>query len=110
MAAWLHARRYQKVSLWGWALGSACTILGESYAISTALVRRREGESDDDYEKRVAAAKAEINAHITPLIHGIFQVRGAALGGAPLTQTARPRDRQSPGQGLWVHAALVGGS
>ena len=72
--AYMHCR-YQKMSLWGWALGSACTILSESYAISTALVRRREGESDDDYEKRVAAAKAEINAHLTPLIHAIFQVR-----------------------------------
>lgn len=67
--------RYQKMSLWGWALGSGCTILAEGYAISHALVRRHEGESDEEYEKRVAAAKAEINAHLLPLIHAVFQVR-----------------------------------
>ncbi|KAG2435495.1 hypothetical protein HYH02_011790 [Chlamydomonas schloesseri] len=70
--------RYQKLSLWSWALGSVCTVATESYQIAAKSVVRKEGESEEDYAKRVEEVKKQINQHLFVLIHGLFQAALAA--------------------------------
>jgi hypothetical protein len=66
--------RWQKTSLWSWALGSLCTVAAETYQIATITVEHKEGESAQDYEKRVDAARAQIHQKMLVLVHGLFQV------------------------------------
>ncbi len=75
-------RSYQKLSLYSWALGSVCTVAAESYAIAAASVVRKEGESDEEYGKRVEEVKKAINARLFTLVHGLVQVGGWGVGGA----------------------------
>lgn len=37
---------------------------------------RREGESDEDYAKRVDEAKKQVNQRVFVLVHALFQVGG----------------------------------
>lgn len=70
--------RFQKVSLWGWALGSVCTVVLEAVAIAEAAAPRRDGESDAEWAKRQDAAKNEINGRLLVLFHGLVQAGTAA--------------------------------
>ncbi|KAG2500202.1 hypothetical protein HYH03_001782 [Edaphochlamys debaryana] len=65
--------RYQKLSLWSWALGSLCTVATESYGIASTSVVRKEGESEEDYAKRVNEVKAAINQKVFVLVHALVQ-------------------------------------
>lgn len=69
--------RAQKVSLWGWALGSVCTILLEANGIAQASARRLPNEGDVEWAKRQEAARKEINQRLLVLVHGLVQVGGA---------------------------------
>jgi hypothetical protein len=70
--------RFQKLSLWGWALGSACTIVLEAVAIAEAAAPRRDGEGDAEWAKRQQTAKAEINGRLLVLFHALVQAGTAA--------------------------------
>jgi len=65
--------RFQKLSLWSWALGSVCTIAAESYNIASMQVIQGDGESDESYSKRVDEARAAINQKMLVLVHACFQ-------------------------------------
>lgn len=65
--------RYQKMSLWSWALGSACTIVGEGWQISSLSVKRREGEGDEEYGRRVEEVKRQVNQRLFVLVHALVQ-------------------------------------
>eukprot|EP00877_Chromochloris_zofingiensis_P005583 jgi/Chrzof1/15025/Cz09g24120.t1 len=65
--------RAQKVSLWGWALGSVCTILLEANGIAQASARRLPNEGDVEWAKRQEAARKEINQRLLVLVHGLVQ-------------------------------------
>ncbi|GFR43503.1 hypothetical protein Agub_g4592, partial [Astrephomene gubernaculifera] len=65
--------RYQKLSLWTWALGSVCSVAAESWQIAMQSVVRKEGESDADYEKRVEAVKNDINNRLFIILHSVIQ-------------------------------------
>lgn len=70
--------RWQKVSLWSWALGSACTVAAEGYGIAAAkAVVRKEGESDEEFSKRQEEVQKAVNARVLTLVHGLVQVGGA---------------------------------
>jgi hypothetical protein len=81
--------RAQKVSLYSWALGSVCTIIGESWQISLKMVQRKERESDEDYEARVKEAQAVINNHLFVLLHALIQ--GLLAGGLLQLLPFKPR-------------------
>lgn len=65
--------RFQKLSLWSWALGSACTVAAEAFQIASTSVPRKEGEGDAEYDKRVDEARAQINQRMLVLIHALVQ-------------------------------------
>jgi hypothetical protein len=69
--------RAQKVSLWSWALGSACTVVLEAHGILQAAARQRAGESDGEWLARQEAARNEINARSFVLLHGCVQMATA---------------------------------
>ena len=71
--------RWQKISLWSWAMGSVCTVVAEAYTIATLTVVQKDGESDQDYNKRVDEARSQINQKMLALVHGLVQVRLLAL-------------------------------
>lgn len=64
--------RFQKISLWSWALGSVTTMVGEVGAIS-ALAARRPGESDEALQARQDAARDEVNTRLFTLAHAVTQ-------------------------------------
>eukprot|EP00798_Chlamydomonas_sp_ICE-L_P016871 gene16871-23142_t len=70
--------RWQKVSLWSWAMGSVATVIVESWMIAEGSVVRREGEREEDFNQRVAVARKEANARMLTLIHGLVQAALAA--------------------------------
>ncbi|PNH09763.1 Peroxisomal membrane protein 11D [Tetrabaena socialis] len=70
--------RYQKLSLWSWALGSVCTLAAEGYSIAAQSVVRKEGESEEDYCKRVEEVKKQINQRLLVIVHALFQAALAA--------------------------------
>lgn len=65
--------RWQKVSLWSWALGSVCTVVTEAYLISTLVVKQKKGESEQEYNKRLDDARAQINQKMLTLVHALVQ-------------------------------------
>lgn len=65
--------RYQKLSLVGWALGSCLTAIGEGWQISALQVKRKEGESDEEYNKRIEEIKKQINQRLFVLTHAVIQ-------------------------------------
>lgn len=65
--------RAQKVSLWGWAMGSVLTMIIEANNIVSVSSRRLAGESDADWAKRQEAARQEINQRMLVFIHGALQ-------------------------------------
>lgn len=76
--------KWQKLSLYSWALGSLCTVLAEGINVAgeTPLVKK-ENESEDDFKIREAAeAKARWTRKLT-IIHAVVQ----ALLAAGLLQT-----------------------
>lgn len=66
--------RFQKASLYGWAGGSACTIIAESWEILQLNKVKRKDESEEAWQARQAKAIAEINSHSLVLFHGLVQV------------------------------------
>jgi len=81
--------RAQKVSLWSWALGSACTVVLEAHGILQAAARQRPGESDGEWLARQERAREEINARSFVLLHGCVQM-ATAMG---LLQVLKLRPR-----------------
>lgn len=81
--------RFQKISLWGWALGSVCTVVLETMAIAEAAAPRADGESDVEWAKRQEAARREINSRALVLFHGLVQAGTAA--GLLQVVSMRPR-------------------
>jgi hypothetical protein len=67
------AERWQKISLYSWALGSVCTIFQETWQIVGLTVVRREGEAEEEYNKRVDAARDQIHQRLLVLLHGCVQ-------------------------------------
>ena len=67
--------RAQKTSLWGWALGSVCTVVSECYELSQLSKAPASGEGQDAWEIKRAKAQAEINTRMFTLVHALFQVR-----------------------------------
>lgn len=70
--------RWQKLSLRSWALGSICTIIAETLAVAALSVTRKDGESEEDYNKRVDEARKQINARLFVLVHAVIQTLLAA--------------------------------
>mmetsp|Transcript_14982 Transcript_14982/g.32478 ORF Transcript_14982/g.32478 Transcript_14982/m.32478 type:complete len:241 (+) Transcript_14982:194-916(+) len=70
--------RWQKLSLYSWALGSVCTVVSEVWSITSLSVVKKEGESDEEYKKRVDDARAQINQRMFVLVHGLVQAALAA--------------------------------
>ncbi|KXZ52234.1 hypothetical protein GPECTOR_10g865 [Gonium pectorale] len=81
--------RYQKLSLWSWALGSVCTVAAESWQIAALSVVRKEGESEDEYAKRVEDVKKQINQRLFLVVHALVQTALAA--GLLQTLPLKPR-------------------
>lgn len=81
--------KYQKLSLWSWALGSACTIATEGWQIGTTTVKRNDGEADDEYNRRVEAIKRQVNQRLFVLLHALVQ----ALLAMGLLQTIKLKPR-----------------
>ncbi len=85
--------RWQKVSLWSWALGSVCTVVAESLGIAASMsVPRKEGESEEEYAKRADEARKGVNAKVLALVHGVIQVCGPAAQApvAPCPSSVHP--------------------
>ncbi|KAI8467564.1 MAG: peroxisomal biogenesis factor 11-domain-containing protein [Monoraphidium minutum] len=81
--------RFQKVSLWGWALGSVCTAALEIVALAEAAAPRKDGEGDAEWAKRQEAARAEVNGRLLVLFHALVQAGTAA--GLLQVVSMRPR-------------------
>ena len=74
--------RAQKTSLWGWALGSVCTVVSECYELSQLSKAPASGEGQDAWEIKRSKAQAEINTRMFTLVHALFQV--GTLGPCPV--------------------------
>ena len=73
--------RWQKVSLWSWLGGSACTLLQECEEIGALAGTKRPGETVPAWRARQAKAAAEIDRRILVLVHAGLQVKGGREGG-----------------------------
>lgn len=69
--------RFQKTSLWGWALGSVCTGVLEVAHISR-MYERRAGEDDAAWSQRQRDVRKELDAHLLVLVHACIQALTAA--------------------------------
>ena len=67
--------RWQKVSLWAWFGGSACTLLQECEEVGVLAATKRPGEAVPAWRARQAKAAAEIDRRILVLVHAGLQVR-----------------------------------
>ena len=67
--------RAQKTSLWGWALGSVCTVVSECYELSELSKAPSADEGREAWEMKRAKAQAEINTRMIVLVHALFQVK-----------------------------------
>ena len=74
--------RAQKASLWGWALGSVCTVVTECYEVVTLSNIQKKDESDEAWSARRLKAQTEINNRLVVLTHALVQVGpgGLAVG------------------------------
>lgn len=71
---WLFsASRAQKTSLWGWALGSVCTVVSECYELSELSKAPSADEGQAAWEIKKAKAQKEINSRMFVLVHALFQ-------------------------------------
>jgi len=70
--------RAQKTSLWGWALGSVCTVVSECYELSELSKAPSADEGREAWEMKRAKAQAEINTRMLVLVHALFQTVLAA--------------------------------
>lgn len=70
----LVVNRAQKTSLWGWALGSVCTVVSECYELSELSKAPSADEGREAWEMKRAKAQAEINTRMLVLVHALFQV------------------------------------
>ena len=83
MRYWLALCRFQKASLYGWAGGSACTVIAESWELQQLnMIVRKADEGDEAWAARQAKAIDAINSHGLVLFHALVQARAlpAALG------------------------------
>lgn len=65
--------RFQKASLYGWAGGSLCTVISESWELVQLNKIKRKDESEEAWQARQAKAISEINSHSLVLFHGLVQ-------------------------------------
>lgn len=65
--------RSQKTSLWGWFLGSICTMIQETISLLQNASQRQPQESEEDWKRRRHAAAEKAQKHILTLTHAIFQ-------------------------------------
>jgi hypothetical protein len=80
---WLALCRFQKASLYGWAGGSACTVIAESWELQQLnMIVRKADEGDEAWAARQAKAIDAINSHGLVLFHALVQAR-RALPAAP---------------------------
>lgn len=63
---------FQKLSMYGWFGGSLCTIVTEIYELQ-AMVKRKYGETDVEYEKRQEKVQKELKEKSIVVIHAVFQ-------------------------------------
>ncbi len=70
--------RFQKASLYGWAGGSLCTVISESWELVQLNKIKRKDESEEAWQARQAKAISEINSHSLVLFHGLVQVCDSA--------------------------------
>lgn len=70
----LVVNRAQKTSLWGWALGSVCTVVSECYELSELSKAPSADGGREAWEMKRAKAQAEINTRMLVLVHALFQV------------------------------------
>jgi TorA maturation chaperone TorD len=70
----LWAERWQKLSLWSWALGSVCSAVVESYLITDLSSQQRKGETAEEWDKRKLAIRDALNQRTTTLVHALLQV------------------------------------
>ena len=73
--------RAQKTSLWGWALGSVCTVVTECYEVVTLSNIQKKDESDEAWSARRLKAQTEINNRLVVLTHALVQVGPGGLAG-----------------------------
>ena len=78
--------RAQKTSLWGWALGSVCTVVTESYEVVTLSNIQKKDESEEAWTARRLKAQAEINNRLVVLTHALVQVGPHGLAGEAARQ------------------------
>lgn len=74
--------RWAKISTYSWLLGSVATVVTESYGVAALAVVRKEGESEEDFNKRLDAARTAINQKLLVVVHATVQsVLAAGLSG-----------------------------
>lgn len=66
------AETFQKLSMYGWFGGSLCTIITELYELQ-AMIKRKYGETDAEYEKRQEEVQKQLKEKSIVLIHAVFQ-------------------------------------
>lgn len=97
--------RAQKASLWGWALGSVCTVVTECYEVVTLSNIQKKDESDEAWSARRLKAQTEINNRLVVLTHALVQV---GPGGLAVGQAARQQwHGLKAGPLEWVMAAAA---
>ena len=67
--------RFQKASLYGWAGGSLCTVVSESWELLQLNKIKRKDESEEAWQARQNKAIADINSHSLVLFHAVVQVQ-----------------------------------
>lgn len=65
--------RWAKISTYSWLLGSVATVVTESYGVAALAVVRKEGESEEDFNKRLDAARTAINQKLLVVVHATVQ-------------------------------------
>lgn len=70
--------RVQKISLWSWAMGSVCTIVGEAHAIAQLSSKPRHDETPEQWSARQQEARTAINQRLLVLVHAVVQAALAA--------------------------------
>ena len=72
----MHLGRCQKASLYGWAGGSLCTVIAESWELlQLSAVVRKKDEAEEAWQARQAKAIAAINSRSLVLFHALVQAR-----------------------------------
>ncbi|MEW5303817.1 MAG: hypothetical protein WDW36_006472 [Sanguina aurantia] len=72
------SERFQKVSLWSWALGSLCAVISESWALTAMALPKEAMEDEAAFQKRQEVAQAKVNQRVITLVHSVIQAALAA--------------------------------